>query len=517
LDPNASVSFFQESLAMPLSNLSSVGLPNKGTGANSKKPYVEFYGVYDKNKLKLSIAGKGKKQKETYTYEYNFETDKETISNASSDLLLLRLDAESYFIDDILLFDVYRNFNVITSEGALHLKVFTEVCKTFTSFWKETIVFENLKKLSRFPSFRIIILPFSLLQQGKIEYRNDDESSEGEPFEDCFGTLATDYPSKPTINAKFLSFDDAAFTINCTTGKDFYKNLDIGNVSFPKINLPPDRLIRIAGFEWYFFDLSNASIDFAAKGSGIYDQLLNNYNALADTSGVSVQKFSSLKIMCAKRAQAKIEILLDENLTLEQMKGMFKRAPDGLKWHSLALESLIVENSNRDIVWTDYIAAIRHFMNGTYFDRAVLVQRFTCVMRKKLWEWLKGQSTDGFFDKSQFCLNLLTMSEKGLTMNEKEKYAYKIGVIAGKYVKFKRDNNEANNSTKDILTYSKYDREHLRFVYSRVCLSLSLSKVNTDDINQSIKNDAPKDEIDDVSAYEDYSYFFYKGVFETLT
>ena len=516
LDPNGSSFSFQESLAMPPNNLSSVGLPNKGTGANSKKPYIELYGVYDKNKLKLSIAGKGKEQKETYAYEYNFESNKEAI-NTQSDLLVLRLDADSYFVDDTLLFDVYRDSNIVTSEGALSFKVFTEVCRAFVSFWKEKIVFEELKKFSRFPSFRIVILPFSLLQQGKIEYRNDEENSEGESFEDCFGNLATDYPSKPTINAKFFSFDDEAFTINCKTGKDFYQNLGISNVSFPKINLPPDRLIRIAGLEWYFFDLSNASIDFADKGSGIYDQLLNNYNVLSEKPGVSAQKNASLKIICAKRAQAKIEVLLDENLTLEQMKGIFERAPDGLKWHPSALEILIVENSNRDIIWTDYITAIRHFMNGTYFDRAVLVQRFTYILRKKFWDWLKGKRTEGFFDKSQFCLSLLTIKEKGSTMDKNEEYAYKIGIIAGKYVKFKRDKNEANNSTKDILTYSKYDRERLRFVYNRVGLGLSLSKVSTDDINQFIKNNTPKDEIDDTSAYVDYSYFFYKGVFENST
>jgi hypothetical protein len=102
-------------------------------------------------------------------------------------------------------------------------------------------------------------------------------------------------------------------------------------------------------------------------------------------------------------------------------------------------------------------------------------------------------------------------------VNKNEEYAYKIGVIAGKYVKFKREKKEANNSTNDILTYSKYDRERLRFVYQRVGIGVSLSKVNTDDISQSIKNELPKEEIDDTQAHEDYSYFFYKGAFENLT
>ena len=105
-------------------------------------------------------------------------------------------------------------------------------------------------------------------------------------------------------------------------------------------------------------------------------------------------------------------------------------------------------------------------------------------------------------------------------MNKNEEYAYKIGLIAGKYVKFKRDAKEANNSTNDILTYSKYDREKLRFVYSRMSLGISLSKAadvnRSDSITQIIKKDIPTDEIDDAKAHEDYSYFFYKGVFENL-
>jgi Na+-transporting NADH:ubiquinone oxidoreductase subunit NqrF len=84
-------------------------------------------------------------------------------------------------------------------------------------------------------------------------------------------------------------------------------------------------------------------------------------------------------------------------------------------------------------------------------------------------------------------------------------------------VKFKKDKDEANNSTNDILAYSKYDREHLRFVYHRIGLGLSLSKVNTDELTQFMKNNMSKEEIDDTHAYEDYSYFFYKGVFENLT
>ncbi|MCL1970831.1 MAG: hypothetical protein FWF66_05190 [Candidatus Bathyarchaeota archaeon] len=517
LDQNRPDSYFKESLFMPSNNLASVSLPNRTTSGNSKKPYVEFYGVFEKNKLKISIAGGGKV---TYDYEYNFGTGQEP-STTPVDLLLLKLETKNYFVDNKLLFDVYREAGVITSDGALAYKVFEEVCQKFLLFWKEKISPEELKKFSRF-HFHLIVLPLPLLSQGKIAYRSQDEKDvAGNSFEDCFGSPATGYPSESTISAKFFSFNDKAFTINCKEGQEFYQNLGIGNESLPKINLPVDRVIRIAGLEWYFFDLSDSLLNFEAKGSGIYDQLRSNYTFLSNRSGVSVRRQSSLKIICTKHTHDKIEVLLDENLTLDQMNEILGRAKDNTNSH-LALESLIIETS-RGIIGSDYIAAIHHFINGTYFDRTFLIQRFTCILRSYVWDWIKGvisqskKKPSDFFDKSQFCLDLLTKNESELVMNTNEEYAYKIGIIAGKYVKFKQEKNEVNNSTKDILTYSKYDRERLRFVYHRVGLGLSLSKSDTDVISQFIKNNLPKGEIADAHAHEDFSYFFYKGVFENLT
>ncbi|MDR0373619.1 MAG: hypothetical protein LBI79_08755 [Nitrososphaerota archaeon] len=519
LNPKTPASYFQETLMMPSNNLTSIGLPYRGTGAAAKKPYIEFYGNYKKNKLTLSITGEDQEQKKIYEYTYNFENNKES-TKPPCDLLLLRLDKKNYFANNKPLFNTYQEAGIITPEGALPSKVFTSVCKTFASFWKEKIAFGELKQYSSF-LFRIIVLPLQLLPQGKVEYQNQKEPPPEESFEDCFGNPATGYPSKATIDAKFISFDDEAFSINCKTGKEFYQNIGIGDKSFPKIFLPADRIIKIAGLDWYFFDLSDPSLNFADKRSGIYDQLLGNYIILSKHSAKSAHKQSSLKVICTKRAQAKLEVLIDENLTLDQMKGMLSRTQDTLSSHPGALETLIIEN-NKDIIWTDYITAIRYFMNGAHFDRVVLVQRFTRILRGQLWAWIKGnkpikKETAEFFGASQFCLNLLTKHECELDMNKNEEYAYKVGVIAGKYVKFKRDKDEANNSTKDILTYSKYDRERLRFVYQRVGIGLSLSKMNTDTLSQSIKNDIPKEEIADAQAHEDFSYFFYKGVFENLT
>ena len=104
-------------------------------------------------------------------------------------------------------------------------------------------------------------------------------------------------------------------------------------------------------------------------------------------------------------------------------------------------------------------------------------------------------------------------------MNQNEEFAYRIGKVAGKYLKYKRKVDEITNSTHDILTYSKYDRETLRFVFKRISNSVFLSKASDadkTDIEAALKQERPTAEIEDSKAFDDYSYFFYKGVFETL-
>jgi hypothetical protein len=523
--------FFRETLSMPYNYLASVGLPNRATGAASKKPYVEFFGTYGKGKLKISVQGEkksGEQTKPVFEYIFDFETAKEEKTDNISQLTL-RLDRKSYFVQDKLLFEVYQDAGIIDANGAVSAEIFFEVCKAFTLFWQEKKVSEQLGEFRGNIRFNIVVLPHLLeSDELKIEYRTVDKDTflNEEEFEDSFGNTATKYASGTTRNAKFVSFDDQAFTINCRKDKDFYTNLGIGNQSFPKINLPTGGGFRISGLDWYFFDLTDPKFHFEKKGSGIYDQLLNNYKLLTSRKGASVNRLSSLKIICVKVAQAKIEVLLDENLTFDQMQKMFSRSTTLFSWHPMAIESLIIKRKN-DVIWTNYLAALRCFMNGTFFDRSMLCQYYVITLRENyLWKCLKNGSKEKneiitFFEASQFCLNLLTQDgNKGLIMNKNEEYAYKIGCIAGKYVKFKRENNEANNSTSDILTYSKYDREKLRFVYTRVGLGISLSKTadisNTDSSVQLIKKDLPTDEIDDAKAHEDYSYFFYKGVFENL-
>lgn len=85
------------------------------------------------------------------------------------------------------------------------------------------------------------------------------------------------------------------------------------------------------------------------------------------------------------------------------------------------------------------------------------------------------------------------------------------------YLEFKKKGASESHSLRDILTYSKYDREKLRFVVSRIGMGVNISKANQNDIdliNDKISKYQPNQEISDSEAYNDYSYFFYKGYFE---
>ena len=57
---------FQDLLSMPLNTSSFLNLPNKVTGSNSPKPYVELYGTFENKKtgpkISISISGRDKNQ-----------------------------------------------------------------------------------------------------------------------------------------------------------------------------------------------------------------------------------------------------------------------------------------------------------------------------------------------------------------------------------------------------------------------------------------------------------------------
>ena len=83
------------------------------------------------------------------------------------------------------------------------------------------------------------------------------------------------------------------------------------------------------------------------------------------------------------------------------------------------------------------------------------------------------------------------------------------------YVDFKNQVKEESNSLRDILTYTKYDKEKLHFVFSRVGLGINLSKAKEDlkaQISKDVSRYMPYEEIAESDAFNDYSYITYSLV-----
>ena len=527
----------QEILSMPLSNQVHVGLPDRTTGTASKRPYITLYGSYRNGILEIQMKGASKKGKEKPFFNFVAHIDGDEVREEpfrpKSPALTVRLDTKHYRLPTMTLFEAYRKDRVIDGEGFLSYEVFHGTCKHFAEFCRKRKIADNLEGSKREPRFGLVILPHSMLSKNQVvEYVEEQDERPIEHFTDAFGTESTGYSSKTTQTAKFLSFDDPAFTINCTKGSDFYANLGIGRESLQNTNLISDDCFTIAGFLWYFMDLTNPNFVFERTNSGIYDQLRANYEQLRKKKGSFVMS-SVMKAACVKKTQAKLEVLLDENLTMNHLEeilciGEFERI--GQRFHPMALETLITKRRGQSskALWSDYLSAVGHLIHGIPKDRRVLVNAYSKILRENILSWIndltKGfDSTNRFFEKSAFCMKLLTrISNKMIEMNENEEYAYTIGKIAGRYVQFRRDKGEAARSSADILTYTKYDRDRLRHVYSRVCTGVCLETSTAETLSAQEKNmhkfleeNAPQKEIDDAKAYEDYSYFFYRGVFES--
>jgi hypothetical protein len=150
---------------------------------------------------------------------------------------------------------------------------------------------------------------------------------------------------------------------------------------------------------------------------------------------------------------------------------------------------------------------------------------FTKRLKREIINWLKhGKEKRNtffidFFEKTSFCLKSLSIRDinKGDMNTTGELFAYQVGKLARFYIEFKRKMKEENKSLRDILVYSKYDRERLRFIVKRIALGVNLSKADNQDISNidfNISKNIPQEEIPDSDAFNDYSYFFYKGYFQ---
>ena len=517
---------FQSWLSMPLRNYdaSVVNLPDHRVGNSQPNPYIEIYCqlkiTRSSSILVLSI---GKKPNDiTYSFNIFDQTTKKIINNVT-----LKLEKKKYSISKTTLFDLYVKTGLIDKHGKISNDEFDKIVNKFFDFVK-TKTLENLGKIKN-PSFSIFLIP----SDGNIVYEqaNEQETTVKSAFTDSFGQPATEYPSIPTRSAKFLSADDRSFTLNCKKWQQLYKDIGIGNNSHKRIDLPEERL-QISGLTWIFKNIDDSNFKSQDTRQGFFHQLYTNYKKLSNNSSHR-ETNTMLKVICFKKTQAKIEILVDENLTMDKMKRMFNLQPDFIQY--LGFE-ILIETTKKTKLWNNYLYAIKNFLAEQKLPKNYLIQIFTSLIHKNIHTWLKDNTNNSmdntispkdFFNRSDFCIKTLyLMNYESSYMNQSENFAFQIGKIARSYIDFKEDVNRQekniNNSLKDILTYSKYDREKLRFVFNRIATGINLTKINQPDttkldkLNHKITSLYPKEEISDEELHKDFSYFFYKGYYTSL-
>ncbi|MDH5462745.1 MAG: hypothetical protein OEW49_00350 [Nitrosopumilus sp.] len=504
----------QNWLVMPLNTIDvkELNLPDYRTGTAGANPYIEIYGYLKTNKsleskLSLSIG-----KKPNYI-EHVLDLASNKIQSNSNGKIILKLDQKNYFLKSHPLISEYVASGIIDEKGILNAKVYDEIIQEFLDFAKKQE--SNFTKIGN-NSFRIYILPDSSTIEFKKESKKND--SEQESFLDYFGNPVTNYASTPTKTAKFLSSDDKAFTINCKQGMDFYKNLGIGNASLEKIYTDPSQTFNINRLDWTFTDISDPDFKFVETRKGILTQIYENYLLLSKDKGT--RSMAQLKTICIRINQAKQELLIDENLTMNKMKEMFSNIKD---IPPLCFEKVLIDTSGQNPIWSTYLYVVKNFLAGNKIPKSYLLSFFNKTLKQKRYDWVKSKNKseqNDFFLRTDFCLKYLsTTKDTQSYMDQNEEFAEKIGQIARTYIEFKQRNAEIDNSLSDILTYSKYDRERLRFIVSRIGRGVQLSKVSEDvkkEITKKISSLQPSKEIEDDYSSKDYSYFFFKGYYTNL-
>ena len=500
----------QNWLVMPLNTIDvkQFNLPDFRTGAAGANPYIEIYGYLKTNKSKESklVLSIGKKLNHI---EYVLDLTSTEIQSTTSGKIILKLDQKNYFLKSNSLFSEYVASGIIDKNCVLNTKVYDEIIQKFLKFAKKQE--SNFTKIGT-NSFRIYILPDNSI----IEFKKESKKIiQNESFVDYFGNTVTNYASTPTKTAKFISSDDKAFTINCMQGTNFYQNLGIGNTSLEKIYTDSSQTFNINRLDWTFIDISNPDFKFVETKKGILTQLYENYRLLSKGKGPTFM--SQLKVICIRINQAKQEVLIDENLTMGKMNTMFSNIEP---IPPLCFEKVLIDTSGQNPIWNTYLYVVKNFLAGNKIPKNYLLSFFNKILKQKRYDWIKLKSKSeqkDFFLRTDFCLkSLSTLNDTKSYMDQNEEFAEKIGQIARVYIEFKQNNDETDNSLSDILTYSKYDRERLRFIVSRIGRGVQLSKISDDikkGVIKKISSLQPSKEIEDDYSSKDYSYFFFKGYY----
>ena len=500
----------RKTLDMPIDTNPNINLPNKMVSSNSPKPYVKISGyvkLFNKKGSnsavgEITLGIKPKKQdakKQPYAKLSIPSYEEEILSTDTS----LKMNKTDYLIDGKPLYDMYVK-NQIIQKDKLHASLFEKIAKEFFKFVKD----RKIEFKGKAP-FTLYILP----SDKKITHQDKNKSVVGTTITDSFGNKG-DLPDKPTTGVFFFSYDDPAFSINCKKGHEFYENVGISSVSLPKIILPQNKMNNIAGFHWYFTDLENPNSVFPKFNKGIYYQLFKNYSELKDRPE---HTSSFYKVFCIKKTNAKLEVMVDENLTMPRLKLMFTNVENDEEIPNSAYELLIIKRG-KSRIFRYYIQAIKSLLNQINFNRAQLINIFTEQLHDEIRDWLKEKTdrkADEFFKKAEFCIKTLNRPHSSSSqLIGQEKFAKSVGRMTREYVDFRKRTKNDNNSIKDLVSKPKYDAETLKFVIKSIGRGihlLNIDKNEYDEILGKMTKLVPKEDVE--NTHKDLSYHFYMGYF----
>ncbi len=502
--PNPVINSLQKNLDMPLDTNSNLNLPNKIVASNSSKPYVTIPGYYKAYFKKDQIIGELTlgDSKKGYFAKLNLSDLKDEIISAD---ISFKMDTKNYVQKDQTLYEAYCKNNIIQDKKLL-AQLFEKIAKKFFDY----VISKDITFTKGNTAFLLYILP----NNNPITYLDNDDSEDMIDDLDSFGNKIVSYPKSPTTGVFFMSYDDQAFTINCTEKDQFYKNLGMGKESHQKILLPNNKMINISGFNWYFLNLEKSSTIFPKTNGGIYHQLHSNYNTM--NSGTVTKNSMQLHVICIKKTNAKLEVMINENLSMPKLHELFTDVKED-KIPKYAFELLIIKKG-QSMIFRYYMMAIKSLLNKTPFDGDLLIKIFTNKIRNDYREWMANNNPKDakeFFVKSEFCYKTLNHTNKLYKLMKEAEFAKSVGCMAREYVDFRKKTNNDNNSLRDILSKQKYDIETLKFVIKTIGRGihlLNISKDQYDTILSKLSSVAPTSDIDD-SNRKDFSYYFYMGYF----
>jgi len=504
-------------------------------GANEKRPYVEFWGVIliEEEAVTVTIGdriapgNKIPRPLATVSLDATGETSRKPDAEEKA---VQRRVLSGYSAGGGSLEDAYNESAVFEDSGDLVLakERVEEVCyalfdqlvprlQKYVFEAGEEDAGEKRRRKSQSMSFKVFVLP----TKDKIGW--DIAGRPSGEFVDVFGNVSTERaPNKATFNAKFLSTDDQSFTAKCREDiSDVYDDLNLSKESYVRINLHNEDLFSLSGLYWYFGTNEEAknrkrqpredeSEEQPVRRSGI-----KKHGFYAQIRDMAEAEWSDHRIMCIKRDNAKVEILLDEYCPLSAIKKRLLEDGEGrLRYSPMALESLILDKD-----WSLYMDAVRALIHGRKVARHRIVSRLTTVMRKKMRGNTSAKDIAGVFPPGLFCLEAIASGGgKFAGLEDDERFAYCVGQAAMRFARLRTGKSPTRDA---LLKRPVYDRATLRVVLSKVVSGLAL---RLDDPKAAATragcahalSQAVGHEIPDRGSRADLSYFFYAGAFSAI-